>query len=402
MPVIFNDYMNTLMGDPTTERLKPLINAAADAGAEYFCIDSGWYAELNESWWDSVGAWVPSETRFPNGIAEVLELISARGMVPGLWIEPEVVGVRSAVAQQLPAEAFFGRCGQRVVEQGRYQLDLRHPRAREHLDQVVDRLVGLGVGYLKMDYNIDVAPGTDVGGAPAGAGLLGHNRAFLDWVDALLNRHPSLTVESCASGGMRTDYATLSRFQLHSTSDQQDLLRYPPIAAAAPLAVAPEQAAVWAYPQPEWDDDRIAFTLCTAMLGRLHLSGHLDRMAPAQQRLVAEAVTTYKRIRADVAKAVPFWPLGLPRWSDALVALGMRAEGATYVVLWDRRPSANRTATGVVPGETLLPINEVGGDASAEVLYPRSGAEVKWYPESGHLGVGMPRSPSACLIAVTP
>ncbi len=43
MPVVFNDYMNTLMGDPTTAKLLPLIDAAADAGAEVFCIDAGWY-----------------------------------------------------------------------------------------------------------------------------------------------------------------------------------------------------------------------------------------------------------------------------------------------------------------------------------------------------------------------
>ena len=30
MPVIFNDYMNTLMGDPTTDKLLPLIDAAAE------------------------------------------------------------------------------------------------------------------------------------------------------------------------------------------------------------------------------------------------------------------------------------------------------------------------------------------------------------------------------------
>jgi len=66
---------------------------------------------------------------------------------------------------------------------------------------------------------------------------------------------------------MRTDYALLSRFQIHSTSDQEDPLRYPPIAAAAPLAVAPEQAGVWASVQPEMTDDLIAFTLCSAMLG---------------------------------------------------------------------------------------------------------------------------------------
>jgi alpha-galactosidase len=264
LPVVFNDYMNTLQGNPTTERLVPLIKAASRVGAEYFCIDSGWYAELGEAWWDSVGLWVPSRSRFPHGISDVLELIRAEGMVPGLWIEPEVVGVRSPVAEALPQEAFFTRGGERVVEQGRYHLDLRHPRAREHLDHAVDFLVAdLGVGYLKMDYNINVAPGTETGDVAAGAGLLAHNRAFLDWVDALLGRHPHLTLESCSSGGMRTDYALLSRFQLHSTSDQQDFLRYPPIAAAAPAAVAPEQSAVWAYPQPEWDEDQITFAVCT-------------------------------------------------------------------------------------------------------------------------------------------
>ena len=54
LPVIFNDYMNTLMGDPTTDKLLPLISAAAEVGAEYFCIDAGWYDE-RRGWWDSVG-----------------------------------------------------------------------------------------------------------------------------------------------------------------------------------------------------------------------------------------------------------------------------------------------------------------------------------------------------------
>ena len=213
LPVIFNDYLNTLMGDPTTERLLPLITAAASAGAEYFCIDSGWYNEIGEGWWDTVGVWRPSTTRFPNGIAEVLDKIRAEGMVPGLWLEPEVVGVRSPVAQQLPTEAFFTRDGARVVEQGRYHLDLSHPSAVKHLDDVVDFLAGdLGIGYLKMDYNISVRPGTETGHVSAGVGLFAHNRAFLEWVDGVLDRYPGLTLENCASGGMRSDYASLSRF----------------------------------------------------------------------------------------------------------------------------------------------------------------------------------------------
>lgn len=223
LPVIYNDYMNTLMGDPTTDRLLPLIEAAATAGAEVFVIDAGWYDDDAQGWWDAVGAWEAAPNRFPGGIQEVLDAIGRHGMTPGLWLEPEVVGVRSPLAHTLPPEAFFRRGGVRVTEHGRHHLDLRHPAARAHLDEVVDRLVGeWGVGYLKLDYNINIGPGTEDGSESAGAGLLGHHRAHLDWMASVLDRHPDLVLENCGSGGLRMDYAQLAVAQLQSTSDQQD------------------------------------------------------------------------------------------------------------------------------------------------------------------------------------
>jgi alpha-galactosidase len=407
LPVIFNDYLNTLMGDPTTARLLPLITAAAAVGAEYFCIDSGWYTETGEQWWDSVGAWTPSTNRFPNGITEVLDRIRQAGMVPGLWLEPEVVGVRSPVAEQLPTEAFFTRDGERVIEQGRYHLDFSHPAAVKHLDEVVDFLVGdLGVGYLKMDYNINVGPGTEIGNVSAGVGMLAHNRALLDWADSILDRHPGLTIENCASGAMRADYALLSRFQLQSTSDQQDFLRYPAIAAAAPTAIAPEQAAVWACPQPDWSDDEIAFTLCGGLLSRLHLSGHIDQMSSGQQQLVADAISVYKRIRPDLAAALPFWPLQLPGWTDSWVALGMRARSATYMVVWHRGRvgDALERDERADPAEIVLPVAHLRDQqVTAKVLYPESrGAAVKWSHQRGEVVVALPQTPSACLIELQP
>ncbi len=393
LPVIFNDYMNTLMGDPTTERLRPLIAAAAAVGCEYFCIDAGWYAEAGEPWWDTVGEWQPAASRFPGGLGEVLDDIRDHGMVPGLWLEPEVVGVHSPVADRLPADAFFGRDGGRVTEHGRYHLDLRHPAAVRHLDAVVDRLVGdLGVGYLKLDYNINPGPGTDVGGVSAGAGLLGHNQAHLAWLDAVLDRHPGLVLENCASGAMRADHALLARLQLQSTSDQQDFLRYAAIAAAAPAAVPPEQGAVWAYPQPEFTGPEIAFTLCSALLGRIHLSGHLDRMSPPQQRLVADAIAVYRQIRAGLARAVPLWPLGAPGWDDPWLALALRAPGTTYLVTWRRPPGG--------PDRAEVPVPHLRGQPSrAEVLYPAGGpARVSWDQAGGVLTARLPEAPAACLV----
>ena len=391
LPVVFNDYMNTLMGDPTTARLLPLIDAAADAGAEVFCVDAGWYDD-DGAWWDSVGGWEPSQTRFPRGIEEVLARIRGHGMVPGLWLEPEVIGVRSPVAEKLPPEAFFQRDGVRVAEHGRYHLDLRHPRAVGHLDDVVDRLVEqLGVGYLKLDYNIDPGAGTDRAADSVGAGLLDHNRAHLAWLDRLLDRHPHLTLENCASGAMRMDYALLTRMQLQSTSDQQDFLRYPPIAVAAPMSVLPEQAANWAYPQPDMSAEEIAYTMCTGILGRLYLSGHLDRMSPEQRDSVRDAVRAHRAIRADLAAASPSWPLGLPGWDDPWLSLALRTEGSTYLAVWRRGGAAAST----------LSLPHLRGHAvGVEVLYPTHlpAWTHAWDPDAALLSVTSTGEPPAARL----
>ncbi|MDV9177210.1 alpha-galactosidase [Streptomyces sp. W16] len=397
LPVIYNDYMNTLMGDPTTERLLPLIESAASAGAEIFVIDAGWYDDDAQGWWDSVGAWEAAPNRFPGGIQEVLDAIRKHGMTPGLWLEPEVVGVRSPLAHTLPPEAFFRRGGVRVTEHGRHHLDLRHPAARAHLDEVVDRLVGeWGVGYLKLDYNINSGPGTENGTESAGAGLLGHHRAHLEWMAGLLDRHPQLVLENCGSGGLRMDYAQLAVAQIQSTSDQQDPQRYPPIAAAAGTAVTPEQAAVWAYPQPDQSPDEIAFTLTGALLGRIHLSGFLNLMDDEQFDLVGSALSVYKDIRAEIAAAHPFWPLGLPGWDDEWIAHGLRGAQSTYVTVWRRESDGD----GPGAADHALAVPHLrGARVQPVVLYPAtSDAGVEWDAAEGRLTVSLPRAGTAVLV----
>ncbi|MFC5828880.1 glycoside hydrolase family 36 protein [Nonomuraea insulae] len=396
LPVVFNDYMNTLMGDPTTDKLLPLIDAAAAAGAEIFCVDAGWYDDGGD-WWDSVGEWQPSQSRFPRGLAEVLARVTGHGMTPGLWLEPEVIGVRSPMTDKLPDAAFLQRGGTRIAEHGRHHLDLRHPAAVAHLDQVVDRLVEeLGVGFFKLDYNINPGAGTDVDATSVGAGLLAHNRAHLAWLEGVLDRHPNLVLENCGSGAMRMDYAMLSRLHLQSTSDQQDFLRYPPIAVAAPLSVLPEQAANWAYPQPGMSDEEIAFTMCTGILGRLYLSGNLHRMTPEQLALVSDGVRLHKSLRPDLLRATPCWPLGLPGWDDPWLALGLRSGEATHLGIW-RRPGAQDT--------TVLPLPHLTGrDLSVEIAYPSAadGWTHTWNPRTAELTVTAVPAPTARILHLRP
>jgi alpha-galactosidase len=395
LPIIFNDYMNCLMGDPTDEKILALVDPVVRAGAEYFVIDCGWYAD-DAGWWDDVGEWEPSKKRFSKGLKHLLTQLKEKGLTPGLWIEPEVVGVRSVVADQLPDEAFFQRNGQRIVEKGRYQLDFRHPAVRERMHGIIHRLVTeFGAGYFKFDYNIEVTQGTDINTSSPGSGQLDHNRAYLAWVNELHDRFPDLVIENCSSGAQRMDYAMLATHALQSTSDQQDPDRYAAISAALPTAVTPEQGATWAYPQPEWDDETNALTVVNSLLGRIHLSGRLDILSPKQFDIIKEGMDMYREIRADLPTATAFWPLGLPHWHDEWLALGMAAEdGRTfYVSVWRRGGDAS----------VELSIERLKGrDVKSELLYPKAfGADHEWRKDEGVLKVGVPSELCARLFRLT-
>lgn len=383
-PLIFNDYMNALMGDPTTEKLIPLIDAAAEVGARYFCIDAGWYDD-GGNWWPSVGAWEPSTVRFGDaGLASVLDYIRGKSMVPGLWVEPEVVGVLSPVASSLPDEAFMTRGGVRIVEHDRYFLDFRSQATRDYLDGVFARLIETyGAGYFKWDYNVTPGVGPDRDADSPGNGLLDHARAHLDWVESLRARYPEVILEACSSGAQRMDTAILSRYDLQSTTDQQDYRLYPTIAAAAPMSMPIEMAGNWAYAQPGWTQEQVAFTLVTGLSGRLYLSGHLNQLSGEHLGLVREATGLYPEVIAHHETALPQWPLGLPVWDAPQVALASVSDGDAYVFVWNR----DTEATGAL---LELP-GFAGADVSVETVFPATLPpwSFQWSASAGTLGLDL-------------
>ncbi|CAM4363993.1 glycoside hydrolase family 36 protein [Paenibacillus typhae] len=387
--IIFNDYMNCLWGSPTTEKLLPLIDAAADVGCEYFCIDAGWYAP--GEWWDGVGQWEPSAERFPEGIKYVLDYIRGKGMIPGLWLELEVMGINSPKLAEADDSWFFMRHGKRVKDRSRYQLDYRNPKVIEHADGVIARLVEeYGVGYIKLDYNINAGIGTETDADSFGDGLLQHNRAYLAWLDSIFARYPELVIENCSSGGMRMDYAMLSRHSIQSTSDQEDYVSYAAIAAGSPLALTPEQSAVWSYPLREGDDEEVIFNMINALLLRVHQSGHLAELAPGRRELVREALEYYKSIRAQIPHALPFWPLGLPDSRGQWVSYGLQHGNIRYLAVWRIAGEEQSVA---------LPLPELAGrEVRISCAYPKQhGSEWSWKKAEGSLTVSVPAGRTARL-----
>lgn len=400
LPIIFNDYMNCLWGKPTTEAEFPLIDAAAEAGCEYFCIDCGWYADGD--WWDSVGEWKESRRRFPNGVREVTDYIRKKGMIPGVWLELEVMGICCETAKKVPDDWFFVRHGKRVYDRSRYQLDYRNPAVRDYADQVIDRLVrDYGVGYIKMDYNIEPGIGTELNADSVGDGMLAHERSYLSWLDGVFARYPDLIIENCSSGGMRIDYAMLSRYSIQSTSDQENYLDYATIAANSPSGLTPEQSAVWTYPMNHEEQvpedalkEEVVFNMVNAMLLRVHQSGHLAKLDDARKELVKEGLDLYKKIRSDIKDFYPFWPLGLSSYADEWVSLGMRGEKKCYLAVWRREGTQE---------SRVLPVAGLAGkEVNVRCIYPSCAKDAyAWNERTGTLSVEQKKEKTARLYELT-
>ena len=296
---------------------------------------------------------------FSEWIKEVTDYIRQKGMIPGVWLELEVMGINCEKAKNAPDDWFFIRHGKRVYDRSRYQLDFRNPEVIEHVNEVIDRVVkDYGVGYIKMDYNIEPGIGTELGAESVGQGLLEHEKAYLNWLDDVFARYPDLVIENCSSGGLRIDYALLSRYSIQSTSDQEDyrnyatiaanavagvtpeqgaVWSYPTIAANSPMALTPEQAAIWSYPLTEGDKEEVIFNMVNAILLRIHQSGHLAQLPPERLALVKEGIACYKTIRQDIKYAIPYWPIDIADNEDMWVCGGLQLENKAYLAVWKRQ-----------------------------------------------------------------
>ncbi len=330
---VFNDYMNCLDTDPTTEKELPLIECAARLGCKYYMIDAGWYTD--GFWWDDTGQWFAARNRFTGGLKYVLDRIRARGMVPGLWVEIEVMSAEQEYTKRLPDDWFFMRNGKRVVDNSRCILNFANPQVRKFADEVMERLIGeYGAGYIKMDHNVNGGAGT--GTKNFAAGLEEHWRWFCIWLDGVQKRYPHVIFESCASGGLRMEYGLLSRCHLQSTSDQTDCFRYACIAANCVTAVLPEQAGVWSYPCGGQDLEQVAFNMVNAVLLRVYQSGRADLLEEDAFSLVQEGIAVNASLKELIFHGKPFWPCGFAQQEQNVYAFGLYGGGKRMLCIWNK------------------------------------------------------------------
>ena len=78
------------------------------------------------------------------------------------------------------------------------------------------------------------------------------------------------------------------------------------------------------YAQEEMDDETAVFTLTAGILGRLYLSGFINRMGERRLTLVRDAVALHRRVLDEQGHLMPWWPDDLPDFNGPWLAYGLR------------------------------------------------------------------------------
>lgn len=293
LPVIFNEWCTT-WGDPSHANVTAIADKLEGTGVRYLVIDAGWYKSNGTDWSSGHGDWNPSPDLFPNGLKATADAIRARGLIPGLWFEMETVGSQSTAFKL--GEHLLQRDGIPIGVRDRRFWDLNDPAAIDYLtEKVIDLLESCGFGYLKVDYNETAGLGCDHPDSQ-GEGLRLQIEGTYRFFEKIRERLPHLVIENCSSGGHRLEPSMLALTAMSSFSDAHELVEIPLIAANLHQLILPRQNQIWAVLHPSDTLQRLRYSLAATLLGRMCLSGGIDRLSPEAWSVVREGIAFYQKV----------------------------------------------------------------------------------------------------------
>ena len=297
-PVLYNSWEAT--GFAVTEGGQTeLARRAAGLGAELFVVDDGWFGGRTGDH-AGLGDWTPRID-----LERVFAEVRALGMVPGLWVEPEMVNPDSDLYRARPDWVLHlpGRRRDTL----RNQLVLNFARADVRA-WALDWLGGLveryGLAFLKWDMNRSFTQaGWPEAGERADMLWIEHVRGVYAVLDELRRRHRRLRVESCSGGGGRVDLGILARTDQVWTSDNTDARDRQVIQYGFTHLYPPGVMTAWVTDGPNAITGRdvpLRYRFHVAMAGVLGIGGDLAAWGAGDLALARDLVARYKRVRRVV------------------------------------------------------------------------------------------------------
>ena len=280
---------------------KKMIDESSALGLEMFHIDAGWFR--------GVGDWVPSPTKFPNGLAPIADYAHSKGMKFGLWVGWTQGGIITDTSRRQATLSVFD-----PAQRGWFPISyptnfkpsdftgatvcLGDPRAAdwclEHLRSIVrenkldmlehDQVMIVDqcgrADHLHTDSPVDISY----------RGAQGYYRVQ----DALRKEFPELLFEDCVNGGRQVDYGVVRRVHYISITDTYDPLSNRRAFFDASYALPPAMCECYVENRPGKTPANFLYMLRSGMMGWFTLMTDTMRWTPGQHELARKELELYK------------------------------------------------------------------------------------------------------------
>ncbi len=295
-PLTLNMW-EALYFDHDENKIKALVDVAAEVGVERVVLDDGWF-HFRRNDRAGLGDWVIDPAVWPNGLTPIIEYINGKGIEFGLWFEGEMVNPDSDLYRAHPEWILHE--GDRIPPLWRHQLvlDLGHEGAYNHvLEQTSAVLSAHNIVYIKWDHNRTLVDAGHLGHA----GVRRQTQAIYRLFAELKKLHPGLEIESCASGGARIDLGVIDYVDRFWTSDNNDALERQTIQRWTSQVIPPELLGTHIGPTRGHQTGRtleLSMRAVTALFGHAGIEWNITEATPDERKHLATWAAYYKENRA--------------------------------------------------------------------------------------------------------
>lgn len=340
-PIVLNSWEGAYFSFDA-DRLKSMMNGAAEMGVEVFVLDDGWFGNKypRNSSKSGLGDWQVNKKKLPKGIDDLINHSDKLGMKFGIWVEPEMVNPKSELAENHPdwiLQRMNGR--EELLERNQLLLDLSNPEVQNFSFGVIDAILTKypRIKYIKWDANRHIEN--------FGSTYLNKENQSHLWIDYTLGlesvfkrldeKYPNVIFQACSSGGGRVDFSSLKYTHEFWASDDTDPYErifiqwgtnhfFPPIAMGAHITKSPNHQT--------GRETSLKFRSDVAFGGRLGIELSPDDLKPEKLVFAKEAIKLYKDIR-PIIQFGDLYRLQSPYDNDGYASINYVSQNKAEAVL---------------------------------------------------------------------